>query len=108
LSAKFTGHFSPIVPLSLLGVSRVVVGVGAPGGTSGNFQSRARTISLQAAVLPGPSRRRRIIILIEGNIEVLGRTETRCKELLDGSQVMEIERRSTRSHFVENWLWNGL
>jgi hypothetical protein len=25
----------------------------APGGTSRSFQSRARTISLQAAVLPG-------------------------------------------------------
>jgi hypothetical protein len=36
----------------LLEVFRVVVGVRAPGGTSGNFQSRARTISLQAAVLP--------------------------------------------------------
>jgi hypothetical protein len=35
-------------------VSRVVDGVGgAPGGTSGNFQSRARTINLQAAVLLG-------------------------------------------------------
>jgi hypothetical protein len=37
--------------------------VGAPGGISGNFQSRVRTISLQTAVLPvavpsGPSRRR--------------------------------------------------
>jgi hypothetical protein len=26
--------------------------VGAPGGTSGNFQSQARTISLQDAVFP--------------------------------------------------------
>jgi hypothetical protein len=51
-TAKLTGHFSPIVPLSLLEVFRVV-GVGAPGGTSGNVQSRARTISLQAAVLRG-------------------------------------------------------
>jgi hypothetical protein len=41
-----TGHFSPIVPLSLIEVSRAVVGVGAPSGASGNFQSRARTISL--------------------------------------------------------------
>jgi hypothetical protein len=29
------------------------VGVGAPGGTSENSYSRARSISLQAAVLPG-------------------------------------------------------
>jgi hypothetical protein len=36
----------------VLEVSRVV-GVGALGGTSGNFQSRARTISFQAAVFPG-------------------------------------------------------
>jgi hypothetical protein len=36
---KITGHFSPIVPLSLLEFSRVVVDVGAPGGASGNFHS---------------------------------------------------------------------
>jgi hypothetical protein len=36
---KITGNFSPMVPLSLLEVSRVVVDVGAPGGASGNFQS---------------------------------------------------------------------
>jgi hypothetical protein len=36
---KSTGDFSPIVPLSLLEVSRVVVDVGAPGGASGKFQS---------------------------------------------------------------------
>jgi hypothetical protein len=44
---KITGHFSPTVPLTLLEVSRVVVGVGAPGGASGNFQSRASKISLR-------------------------------------------------------------
>jgi hypothetical protein len=44
---KITGHFLPTVPLSLLEVSRVVVDVGALGGASGNFQSRASTISLQ-------------------------------------------------------------
>jgi hypothetical protein len=52
LTAKFIGHFSSIVPLSLLEVCRVVDGVGAPGSTSGNFQSRSCTISLQAVVLP--------------------------------------------------------
>jgi hypothetical protein len=30
----------------MLGVSRVVVDVGAPGGASGNFQGRVSTISL--------------------------------------------------------------
>jgi hypothetical protein len=44
--SKITGHFSPIVPLSLLEVSLVVVGVRAPGGASGNYQNRTRTISL--------------------------------------------------------------
>jgi hypothetical protein len=34
---KITSHFLHIVPLSLLGVSRVV-DVGAPGGASENFQ----------------------------------------------------------------------
>jgi hypothetical protein len=42
---NITGHFSPIIPPFPARVSRVVVGVGAPGA-SGNFQSRARTISL--------------------------------------------------------------
>jgi hypothetical protein len=51
--AKFTGHFSSIVPLFLLEVSRVVEGVGPPGCISRNFQSRVRTISLQAEVLLG-------------------------------------------------------
>jgi hypothetical protein len=36
----------PQFPVSLFGVSRVVVGVGASGGASGSFQSRARTVSL--------------------------------------------------------------
>jgi hypothetical protein len=31
-------------PLSLLEVSRIVADVGAPGGASGNFQSRVSTI----------------------------------------------------------------
>jgi hypothetical protein len=39
--SNITGHFSP-----LLEVSRVVVSVGAPGGKSRKFQSRARKISL--------------------------------------------------------------
>jgi hypothetical protein len=43
---KITGHFLPIFPLSLLEVCRVVVGVGAPGGAKGDFQSRDCTISL--------------------------------------------------------------
>jgi hypothetical protein len=46
IASKITGHLSPTVPLSLLEVSRVVVDVGAPGGASGNFQSRVNTISL--------------------------------------------------------------
>jgi hypothetical protein len=50
---KITGHFSLTVPLSLLEVSRVVVGVGAPGVASGNFQSRARTISLHGCSTSG-------------------------------------------------------
>jgi hypothetical protein len=36
----------------MLEVSRVI-DVGAPGGTSGNFKSWPRTISLQAVVRPG-------------------------------------------------------
>jgi hypothetical protein len=45
LSAKLPAISHPKFSLSLLGVCRVVVGVGAPGGASGNFQSRASTIS---------------------------------------------------------------
>jgi hypothetical protein len=46
LSAKLPAISRPLFPLSLLEVSRVVVGVGAPCGASGNFQSRASTNSL--------------------------------------------------------------
>jgi hypothetical protein len=62
-SAKLLAISRPQFPLSLLGVSRVVVDVGAPGGASGNFQSRASTISLYGCGTssgpPGPNRRRR-------------------------------------------------
>jgi hypothetical protein len=47
LSAKLPVISRPQFPLSLLEVFRVVVDVGAPGGASGNFQSRVHTISLQ-------------------------------------------------------------
>jgi hypothetical protein len=60
LSAKLPVISGPQFPLSLLEVSHVVVGVGggAPGGASGNFQSRVSTIStisLQDAVHPRAS-----------------------------------------------------
>jgi hypothetical protein len=45
MSAKLLAISRPQFPLSLLGVSCVVVGVGAPGGAIGYFQSRASTIS---------------------------------------------------------------
>jgi hypothetical protein len=44
--SKFTRHFSPTVPPFPARGLHVVVDVGAPGGTSGNFQNWARTISL--------------------------------------------------------------
>jgi hypothetical protein len=50
---KITENFSPIFPLSLLEVSRVVVGVEAPGGASGNFQSLAGTINLHGCSTSG-------------------------------------------------------
>jgi hypothetical protein len=50
---KITSHFSPTVPVSLLEVFCVVVDVGAPGGASGNFQSRVSTISLHGCGTPG-------------------------------------------------------
>jgi hypothetical protein len=46
---QITGHFSPTVHAFLLGVSHIVVGVGAPGGASWGFQSWAHTISLMAS-----------------------------------------------------------
>jgi hypothetical protein len=46
LSAKLPDISRPKFPLSLPQVSRVVGDVEAPGGASGNFQSRVRTISL--------------------------------------------------------------
>jgi hypothetical protein len=55
LAWKITGHFSLTVPLSLLEVSRFVGGVRAPGGASGNFQSRVRTVSLHDISLRGPT-----------------------------------------------------
>jgi hypothetical protein len=55
LSAKLPVIAHPQFPLPLLEVCRVVVDVGAPGGESGNFQSRVSAISLQAAVLSGVS-----------------------------------------------------
>jgi hypothetical protein len=54
--AKFTGHFSPTE------VSRVV-DVGAPGGTSGNFQSRARTSGSTSH--PGPVEEEEVHTLME-------------------------------------------
>jgi hypothetical protein len=44
---KITGHFSPTVPPSAVGYSRVVTGVETPGGENWN---QDRTISLKAAV----------------------------------------------------------
>jgi hypothetical protein len=43
---------SPQFPLSLLQVCRVV-GMGTPGGTSGNYQRRARSISLYGCSTSG-------------------------------------------------------
>jgi hypothetical protein len=53
LSEKLQVISRPQFSLSLLEVSHFVVDVRAPGGASGNFQSRVRRISLQAGVHPG-------------------------------------------------------
>jgi len=48
---------------------------------------------------------------IEGRMEVKGRRGRGCKQLLDDlkeKRILEIERRNTRWHFVENPLWKGL
>ena len=47
---------------------------------------------------------------IEARIEVEGRQGRRRWQLVDeGKETMlETERGSTRSHYVENWLWKGL
>jgi hypothetical protein len=50
---KITGHISPTVSLSLLGVSHVVVDVGAPGGASGNFKNKVSIISLHGRCTSG-------------------------------------------------------
>jgi hypothetical protein len=52
-SAKLPDSSRPQFPLSLLEVSHIIVGVGMPGGGSGNFQSWARTISLHGCSTSG-------------------------------------------------------
>jgi len=46
---------------------------------------------------------------LEGRLEVTRRRGRRGTQLLDDQNeiemILEIERRSTRSHCVENWLW---
>jgi hypothetical protein len=49
---KITGHFSPIVPPFPAGGLSRRCRRGAPGGASGNFQSRASTISLHGCGTP--------------------------------------------------------
>jgi hypothetical protein len=50
MSAKFTGHFSPIVPPSLVGVSRAVVDMGLLVAQAGTTKSRASYNKPTAAV----------------------------------------------------------
>jgi hypothetical protein len=48
---------------------------------------------------------------IGGSIEVTGRRGKRCTQLLVALRnwkVLEIERGSTSSYCLENWLWKGL
>jgi hypothetical protein len=45
---------------------------------------------------------------VEGKIEVSGRRVRGSKQLPGNEKVMETERGSTRSPFMENWLWKRL
>jgi hypothetical protein len=45
---------------------------------------------------------------VEGKIEVSGSRGRGSKQLLGDEKVMETERGSTRSPFMENWLWKRL